>query len=114
MRTKYRIRQINPNTKVRRPKNRPLTKSEKLKQIQDRLKQLNSNGRNGRWKKKHQSKKLGQRLCLSKKNIIWNSVARLKVVYVNIMVKHSAKILPVLEQKCYKYRLLDKNKLEFA
>ena len=51
--------------KQRKPKNRPLTKSEKLKQIQDRLKQLNSKGRGGRWQKKHRnSKKLGQRVNL--------------------------------------------------
>ena len=48
--------------KNRVPKNRPLTKSEKLKQIQDRLKQLNSNGR---WEKRNQRrKKLGQRVNL--------------------------------------------------
>ena len=48
--------------KNRVPKNRPLTKSEKLKQIQDRLKQLNSNGR---WEKRNQRrKKLGHRVNL--------------------------------------------------
>ena len=55
--------------KFRKPKNRPLTKSEKLKQIQDRLKQLNSKGRGGRWQKKNNNqarrqKKLGQRVNL--------------------------------------------------
>ena len=52
----------NRGQKPRVPKNRPLTKSEKLKQIQDRLKQLNSNGR---WEKRNQRrKKLGQRVNL--------------------------------------------------
>ena len=46
-----------------------MTKSEKLKQIQDRLKQLNSKGRGGRWQKKNNNqarrqKKLGQRVNL--------------------------------------------------
>merc|ERR1712203_774857 len=51
--------------KNRVPKNRPLTKSEKLKQIQDSLKQLNSTGR---WEKRNQKnrnrKKLGRRVNL--------------------------------------------------